>query len=449
MKQRKTIIIVALMLLLIGGVLVTIIPKYDRMAQIGVGYQTKIMCSEVFVAGRAPEDVAATNFQNIDPLMDYVSLDVDPVAQTVTGSLLGLGKSKTIYRDKLGCTVDIGNGVFDIDIKDQGEINADNTHTYTVALKPEVQAAVAELFDDNELAHPIVTRGVVVVQNGEIVAEHYSDGFDKDTRQQSWSMAKGVTQALVGILVDRKVMSLDDKNLMANWPESDPRADISLGQLLHMASGLEFAEEYGDAESDATQMLFNSSDMGVYAAEKPLAVEPGSKSQYSSGTTNIVSLVMRNKLEASGENYHDFPYDSLFTKIGMNSAIFEVDASGTFIGSSYIYATPRDFARFGQLYLQNGMWDDEQILPERWVDYTGQPAPGSDGKYGSHWSINRSGKNLPGMPNEVIYLGGNDGQFIFVIPSKNAVIVRLGVMREPATFENELYPLIRSVFDKL
>jgi len=447
--KRYKFAIAASLVVMVGIALAIMIPKYDRMAQIGVGYQTKIMCSEMFVAGRSSEDVAATNFQNIDPLMDYVSLDVDETDKVVTGSLWGLGQSRSVYREGVGCTVDVGSGVADIDLSSAVASDVASEHRYSVALDPNVQAAVTELFDDSKLAHPIVTRGVVVIQDGTIIGEQYADGFDQTTRQQSWSMAKGVTQALVGILVSRGELSLDDKDLMPKWKEGDPRSSITLGNLLHMASGLEFAEEYADTESDATQMLFNSADMGDYAAEKPLAASPGSVSQYSSGTTNIVSLIMRNKLEAQGANYHTFPREGLFAKIGMNSAIFEVDASGTFIGSSYIYATPRDFARFGQLYLQDGIWDEERILPEGWVEYTGQAAPGTDGGYGSHWSINATGKNLPSMPKDVIYLGGNDGQFIFVIPSKNAVIVRLGVMREPATFENELYPLIRSIFETL
>ena len=133
----------------------------------------------------------------------------------------------------------------------------------------------------------------------------------------------------------------------------------------------------------------------------------------------------------------------------MNSAVFEVDASGIFIGSSYIYATLRDFARFGQLYLQDGLWDGRRILPEGWVDYTASPAPGSDASYGSHWSLNLGGKSLPGLPEDVIFLGGNDGQMIVVIPSKNAVIVRFGVTRPPADVSRDVHPLIRSVFEAL
>jgi len=131
----------------------------------------------------------------------------------------------------------------------------------------------------------------------------------------------------------------------------------------------------------------------------------------------------------------------------MSSAIFEVDAAGTFIGSSYLYATPRDFARFGQLYLQNGKWNGEQILPKDWVNYTGQAAPNSEGEYGSHWSLNLNQSVLPGLPEDVIHLGGNDGQMIVVIPSKNAVIVRFGVTRYPATLKDDVYPLIRQVYE--
>jgi len=133
----------------------------------------------------------------------------------------------------------------------------------------------------------------------------------------------------------------------------------------------------------------------------------------------------------------------------MTSAVFEVDASGTFIGSSYVYATPRDFARFGQLYLQNGNWNGEQILPPDWVNYTGQPAPGSGGQYGSHWSLNLNQTVMPGLPEDVLHLGGNDGQMILVIPSKNVVIVRLGVTRHPANLANDVYPLIRAVYEVL
>lgn len=447
MTRRMKILSVSALALTIGAA-AYYIPQLDRMAQIGVGYKTKVLCSEVLVAGREYDDVLNTNFFGIDPLLEYVNLDVDREKNIVSGSLWGLGSSKAVYRDGLGCTIDIGEGVSTVEISPSAT-GQQNTQEYEITYRPEIQTAIDALFDDDKLTHPIKTRGVVVIQDGKIVGEKYTEGFGPATRQQSWSMSKGVTQALVGILAKKELLSLDDTNLMTDWKADDPRSKIKLGDLLHMASGLEFFEEYGDTESDAVQMLFNSADMASYAAQKSLVGTPGEKAIYSSGTTNIVSSIIRDRLENAGTSYHNFPHEELFAKLGMDSAIFEVDAAGTFIGSSYIYATPRDYARFGQLYLQNGNWDGEQILPENWVKYTGSPAPQSGGKYGSHWSINKDGSSLPGMPEDVIYLGGNDGQFIFVIPSKNAVIVRLGIMREPATFEDDLYPLIRDLFEAI
>ncbi|MEO0675851.1 MAG: serine hydrolase [Pseudomonadota bacterium] len=133
----------------------------------------------------------------------------------------------------------------------------------------------------------------------------------------------------------------------------------------------------------------------------------------------------------------------------MQSAVFELDPSRSFVGSSYIYATPRDFARFGALHLQGGIVNGTQILPGNWVDYTTTPAAGITKHYGAHWSLNRDGIGLPDLPKDIFYLGGNDGQYIFAIPSKNAVIVRLGVMRFPATFEQDAFPRIAAIHNAL
>lgn len=444
--SKKKILLSALVIIIIGFGL--FLHKQDGRAQIGVGYKTKITCSEVFVAGRKFEDVLATNFFNIDPMMDKISIDIDYEAKTVSGNLFGLGKSHAVYRESVGCTVFARDGVSPVDVPIVTAAQIASAHKYDLTIGENVQAAVQALFDDKASTHPIVTRSVVVIQNGKIVGEHYKDGFDQDTHQQSWSMAKGITQSLVGIMTGQGLLSLDDKNLLENWQGNDPRNEITMGHLLHMASGLAFLEEYANTNSNVVQMLFNTKDMAEYAANLPLIYKPGEKSVYSSGTANIVAKIIRNTLVREGQNPHAFPRHALFDKIGMMSAIFEVDPSGTFIGSSYVYATPRDYARFGQLYLQNGIWEGEQILPENWVTYTRNPAVGRQ-DYGSTWSLNLDGETLPGLPKDVMFLGGNDGQYIFVIPSKNAVIVRLGVTRAPASFEQDLFPLIRGVYNEL
>lgn len=417
-----------------------------KMAKVPAGYKAKVTCSEIFLAGRNADDVLNTNFDNISPTFDWVEPKINLTEKTVETRMLGFGKSRAVYREGVGCSLVGKNGLSSVNIP---PTNIRDPHIYDVAINERVQTAIGDLFDDSELPNPIRTRGMVVIQNGQIIAEQYKTGFDKDTRQQSWSTAKGITQALIGIAVRDGHLSIDDKSLFPNWASDDGRADITIGHFLHMASGLEFNESYANPNSHVDQMLFNQEDMGKYAASRKLVNTPGTTSRYSSGTTNILSRILRNQLESNGVNYHIFPKTELFDKISMTSAVFEVDASGTFIGSSYVYATPRDFARFGQLYLQNGNWNGEQILPPDWVNYTGQPAPGSGGQYGSHWSLNLNQTVMPGLPEDVLHLGGNDGQMILVIPSKNVVIVRLGVTRHPANLANDVYPLIRAVYEAL
>jgi len=442
MGRRKASLII---LVIMAVILLLVFLCLPKIAKVPAGYKAKVACSEIFLADRNVEDVLQTNFENISPAFNWVNLKADLTHKKVTGKFLGFGKSVAIYREDVGCSLKGKNGLF---ASPRPRSLNQNPHSYKIEIKPQVQESIQSLFHNSETDNPIHTRAVVVIKNGVLIAEDYAHGFTKDTRQQSWSTAKGFMQALIGIAVKQGHLSLEDKNLLAAWKD-DRRNQISIGHLLHMASGLRFSEAYANPNSHVDQMLFNQENMGAYAASQKLIHPPGTVSIYSSGTTNILSNILRNKLEAANVDYYDFPYKELFDKISMSSAIFELDAAGYFIGSSYIYATPRDFAKFGQLYLQDGVWDNEQILPEGWVDYTGTPAPEADGKYGSHWSLNIDQKVLPGLPEDVIHLGGNDGQMIVVIPSKSAVIVRLGVTRYPATLEADLYPLIRGIYESL
>lgn len=431
-------------LAVIAALLLTAGRLFHKIAKVPSGYIAKVACSEIFAAGRAPSDVMETNFDNISPFFDWVDTDINEAAKTVSTSLFGFGKSVARFSDNLGCGL-AGRGIpSQITIP---SARSDHTHTYETEINPDVQSALMDLFDDTALPNPIITRGALVVQNGVVIAEHYAEGFEADTRQQSWSTAKGVTQALIGIAARDGHLSLDDAALFPSW--SGEKAKITIGHLLHMASGLEFTENYANPTSHVDQMLFNQRDMGGYAAERKLIHTPGTVSAYSSGTTNILSKLLRARLEKKGEEYHTFPQAELFGPLSMSSAIFEVDGAGNFIGSSYIYATPRDFARFGQLYLQGGLWEGTRILPQSWVAYTGEPAPGTGGKYGSHWSLNLNQSTMPGLPDNVIHLGGNDGQMIVVIPSENTVIVRMGLTRYPANLENDVYPLIAKVYAAL
>jgi CubicO group peptidase (beta-lactamase class C family) len=220
---------------------------------------------------------------------------------------------------------------------------------------------------------------------------------------------------------------------LAEWrAPGDPRAEIALEDLLRMRGGLAFTEVYSDPLSDVTRMLFDGPDAGGFAAERPLAHPPGTHWQYASGTTNILSLIARRLL---GEDaYPSWPRRALFDPLGMASAVFEQDASGTFIGSSFLFATARDWARFGLLHAQDGIWEGRHVLPEGWVKLVTTPTPQApNGRYGAHWWLKLS-KELGGetasakkIPADAFHALGHEGQCLTVILSRGLVVVRLGL----------------------
>ena len=275
-------------------------------------------------------------------------------------------------------------------------------------------------------------QSLVIVQGGRLLFERYGHGFGPDVTCRSWSMAKSITQALAGFLVmDGKL----DVHAPADVPEwhgnDDPRAAITVDQLLRMSSGLGWIEVYlPDQPSDVIQMLFGEgrSDMGAYAANFPLSQPPGAAFYYSSGTTNIVCRLLTQTIGARDDAFHAFMRERLFDPLGMTSADPKFDAAGTFIGSSYCFCTARDFARFGLLYLRGGVWEGRQLLPAAWVDYArtlGGMDP-ADGPYGAHWWLELAG---PGS----FSANGHEGQFIVCCPDRDLIIVRNGITPAPTT----------------
>ncbi|WP_298917225.1 serine hydrolase [uncultured Algimonas sp.] len=447
--MKRGLLIVSLGLLIASVFLAVLIA--DPYARSATHYKAKSVCSEVFVAGRDPDDVLARDFDRIHPAVSRTSVELDEAAGIVRGSLLGvLGRAEAVHRPGYGCALAIdGRPVGDV--RDRPEVTPSS---WPVAIDPDIQA-LAERFRTSANADVTADiRAVLVVQYGRIIAEDYADGFGPDMPMQSWSMAKSVTQALTAIALDRGLLSLSDSDLMPGWTGDDPRADITVADLLHMADGLDFGEDYGDPASDVTRMLFGSRHMGLSAAQSPSAHAPGTHWAYSSGTTNILSAVLRRAVEASGEDYHDWPYEVLFGPLGMTTPVFETDAGGTFIGSSYLYASPRDWARLGQLYLNDGTWNGRRILPESAVDFAVTPLlPDEAPFYGAHWWLNAAlpdGRpRLPGLPDDAYFMGGHDVQRVIVIPSKNAVIVRLGMTRPPVDDDRDVMPGLAAIVDAL
>jgi CubicO group peptidase (beta-lactamase class C family) len=288
-----------------------------------------------------------------------------------------------------------------------------------------------------------VTYALLVVQRGRLVYERYAAGANNFYLQYSWSMAKSITQALVGVLVRHGKVDIHAPAAVPEWQgRSDPRRAITLDQLLKMRSGLQFAEDYVDGGvSDVIPMLnFGGRfDMGAYAAAKPLVHPPDTVFSYSSGTTNIICRILRDIVGGPSEMLA-FMQRELFEPIGMRTPLPKFDYAGTFVGSSYCLATPQDFARFGYLYLRDGVWDGRRILPEGWVDYARRPSYESDVEaYGAHWWL------TPGTTR--FHCGGYDGQRIQVIPERDVVVVRCG--RTPVTEAPYLWRQIDALIDAL
>ena len=287
-----------------------------------------------------------------------------------------------------------------------------------------VESEIGSVIGECELSD--LTKAIVVIHRGKLVAEAYAEGVDHNTTLISWSMAKSITHALVGIAKSDGLIDVAGEAPIAPWQGDDRRA-ITLQNLLEMRSGLSWVEDYVDSNaSDVIAMLFGSGaqDNAKYAIERPLASEPGSEWIYSSGTTNIITRVLGDALGdvAGSENIARFIQRRLFDPLGMTSATIRCDDAGTFVGSSYVFATARDFARFGLLYLSDGLCGVDRVLPAGWVGHARHQTvldTETNLGYGAHWWT------LPGEEDSLM-ASGYEGQYIVVVPHRELVVVRLG-----------------------
>jgi len=268
-----------------------------------------------------------------------------------------------------------------------------------------------------------VTYALLVIKQGKLVYERYDAGANPIYMQYSWSMAKSITHALVGVLVAQEKINLYEPVAVPEWQEkNDPRGAITLDHLLRMSSGLAFNEDYVDGQaSDVIPMLMGEGrgDAGAYAANKPAIHPPGKHWAYSSGTTNIICRLLRDIVGNGPTGMNAFMEEYLCGPLGMRTPTPRFDTSGTFIGSSFLFAIPQDFARFGYLYLRDGVWDGQRILPEGWVDYARTPTyQDEDEAYGAHWWL---------RPNSSWFMAsGYDGQRILIAPDKDVMAIRCG-----------------------
>jgi CubicO group peptidase (beta-lactamase class C family) len=446
--MKRALLIAAASLAVLGGGVVAAGAYFHvpEIAAIFTSGAAKMLCTDVFVAGRDPELAYEQDFARVRPPGKYLQLArtrVDREHRRVTASLFGVAHGAAIYREGVGCTA--VQGVSEAQLRAQGEgVASALPPPDPNALWPEGEAALDEApgvdsarlagaldraFSEPEPDRPRRTRAVVVVHRGRIIAERYAAGFDRDTAHLSNSMAKSVTSALIGILVGQGRLDVNAPAPVSEWRAAgDPRGAITLDNLLRMSSGLQFEEDYTKVWSDITRQ-FIGGDMARYAAAKPLEHPPGAVWHYSTGTSHILGRIVRETAGPDLRAAFAFPRRALFDPIGARTAVLEVDGAGNFVGGSFFHASARDYARLGLLYLNDGVWNGRRILPEGWVAYTRTPTPNTpaDVGYGAHFWLNRK----PDLPADAYYMSGHQGQSVTIIPSREAVIVRVGLSEFP------------------
>jgi CubicO group peptidase (beta-lactamase class C family) len=434
-KVLKLILLVLVLAFLYFGF--TTYPKLDLIS----GFSAKSVASGHFLDNRPLDLIQKTD--NDIKLINLAKNSIDETGKFATSTVYGLKERKAIYREGLGAI--LINDNFDVSkpyliptrrmFKSKtlpfpyGNANPTDTVFSNVDYS-KLKKAVENAFDKND-EKAKRTRAVVVLYKDKLIAEKYDKGFNKDSKILGWSMAKSITSSAFGVLAKQGKIDIYKPAPVKEW-QNDERKNITINDLLHMNSGLEWEEDYTKI-CDATQMLFQAEDMGKVQLDKPAEFKPNTHWNYSSGTTNLLSKILRRHFKTQQE-YLDFWYSAVIDKIGMNSMIVEQDMSGTFVGSSYAWATPRDWSKFGLLYLRKGNWNGEQILDESWVKYTSTPTNTSEGKYGAQFWLNAGGK-FPDVPRDMFYCSGYQGQMVAIIPSLDMVIVRMGVREGDKSFD--------------
>jgi CubicO group peptidase (beta-lactamase class C family) len=425
----------------------TTYPKLDLIS----GFSAKSIASGHFIDHRSQELIEKGD--NDINLIDLAQNTIDEAGQFATASVNGLKERKAIYREGLGVTL----------IND----NFDSTKPYLVPKRTSSNANLVYPYGDAEQKDTVFsnidydqlnrtvdnafdkkgqknkrTRSVIVIYKDKIIAEKYDTGFTKNSKILGWSMTKSITATLFGILEKQGKYNIYLPAPIPEWA-NDERKKITTNDLLHMNSGLEWEENYG-AISDVTKMLFQAEDMTRSQLEKPLAFQPNTHWYYSSGTTNLLSGILRKQFKTHQE-YLDFWYSALIDKIGMHSMLEETDMAGNYVGSSYGWATTRDWAKFGLLYLHQGNWNGEQLFKPSWAKYVATPTNTSNGQYGGQFWLNAGGR-FPDAPKDLYFASGFQGQMVAIFPSHDLVIVRMGLKEDPEfNFNGLLGGIVRSI----
>ena len=396
--------------------------------EIATGMGAKLACSGRYISGLSKQQVL-DDVASYSPANHLLDITYDTVRKTSTASMLGFKQASAHFREGLGCTLAIGD-TSSLDTVRAPAIATSDTAwpggSAVDSIVPSLQRGLDQLLDaDNQAG--LETRALLVVGGGAILAESYAEGFGAATPLLGWSMGKSLTSIMLGQLEYQGELDVQSRQLFPEW-SGDERAEITIENLLQMSSGLDFDETYAPG-SDSTEMLFTAHSASDVARYSPLAHPPGEYFYYSSGTTNMLARLWFDSIGGSPQQAVEHLSQQILQPLGMTATIFEPDPSGVFVGSSYIYASARDWARLGLLMLNEGEVNGARLLSRAWVERARTPnASGNDPRYGYQFWLNAGGDELrwPSLPEDAYAMSGNRHQTVMIVPSKNIVLVRLG-----------------------
>jgi CubicO group peptidase (beta-lactamase class C family) len=427
-----------------------------RAIRIATGSTSHALCSGLFISGRDPQQTWLEEMRP-QPGMGLIAwgmrFDVDRGRREVRTSFAGLAESRAVYRDALGCVVVRGVEPPAVPLDEARTPPAAEPAMPVVAADPRIRAAIDDAFEEPASGSPRGTQAVVVMHRGRVVAERYAPGIGIDTPLHGHSISKSVAHALVGVLV-RQGRLAPEQGIAAWRDPSDPRRNVTLEQLLRNTSGLPADETMGGFDA-SSRMWFIERDMAAFAERGELEAAPGTRWNYSNLGFMLLSRSVRDAAGGSAGDVLRFAQRELFAPLRMHRAVIEFDAAGTPLLSSHVYASARAWARFGQLYLDDGIADGRRVLPEGWVQAARVPSLGTG--YGAAFWLNHTDAPNPwggrwgmrGAPEDAYFARGYLGQFVVVVPSRQLVVVRLGVTHRPAGDVDGVGRLVGRLVDAL
>lgn len=461
MKIVRTLLIGLAVILVAGGAYA--VTQISYMGKVGAGMAAHTLCTNVIGLGREFDEVVAMDIAPDQRARTRSSVDGDVVTTEFVLFGIPFAQTQAVYRPGLGCAVAIDASVEELRAQalPEGSIPSADPQDFPwpqIAMDvegvdyPKLEAAIEGAFteatDDNDAQQN--TRAVLVNYKGNLIAERYGDGWSGDVPHRAMSMTKSVTSALIGMLVEDGKLNLNAPTGFEGW--TDPatlKGKVKLEHIVQMTSGFEYEEGYTQI-GPVPIMLFGSHDGAKYSASLELDKPAGSYWDYQTTNSAMLQRIIR---DAIGDDaaYWRFAQERLFSKVGMTTAFLSADASGTFAGGALLYASPRDYMRFGLLYLNKGRVNGEQVLSEEWVEYTATASDASMERqaYGAQFWLNAPSADqwAPSLPEDMYAAKGHYGQYIVVIPSYDLVVVRNGITFAGARFD--LDAMLEGIVDAL